>query len=148
MVRPHVADLPPSLFALPSSRLDLRDNRKVITDYRNLGIIHILTDLVLSSGYLSGVLRETSSSVVPRKASSYELGRPWGAAHVVCRGYPVSYPPQLVLERLVPVVQRRLELFRAGTNKVEQSNSWSDHRDELSSSCEELPSSVNRRRVV
>ena len=41
-----------------TSRLDLRDNRKVITDYRNLGIIHILTDLVVSLGYLPDVLRE------------------------------------------------------------------------------------------
>ena len=58
------------------SRLDLRDNQKVITDYINLGIIRILTDLVVSSGYLPGVLRETPSSVVPRKASSCGLGRP------------------------------------------------------------------------
>ena len=49
---------------------------------------------------------------------------------------------QLVLEHLVPVVQRRLELVRAGVNKAEQSNSWSDHRDELPNSCEQLPSSV------
>ena len=35
-----------------TSRLGLRDNQKVITDYKNLGIIHILTDLVVSSGYL------------------------------------------------------------------------------------------------
>ena len=48
---------------------------------------------------------------------------PEGVAHVVCRGYPGSYPPQLVPERLVPVVQRRLELVRAGANIVEQSNS-------------------------
>ena len=53
-----------------TSRLDLRDNRKVITDYKNLGIIHILIDLVVSSGYLPGVLQKASSSVVPRKASS------------------------------------------------------------------------------
>ena len=38
-----------------ASRLDLRDNRKVITDYRNLEIIHILTDLVVS-GYLPDAL--------------------------------------------------------------------------------------------
>ena len=59
---------------------------------------------------------------------------PGGAAHVVCCGYPGSYPPQLVPERLVSVVQRRLKLVRAGANKAEQSNSWSDHRDELPSS--------------
>ena len=59
-----------------TSRLDMRDNRKVITDYRNLGIIFILTDLVVSSGYLPGVMRETSSRVVPRKASSCRLGHP------------------------------------------------------------------------
>ena len=40
-----------------------------------------------------------------------------GVAHVVCRGYPWSYPPQLVPERLVPVVQRHLELVRAGANQ-------------------------------
>ena len=61
-----------------TSRLDLRDNRKVITEYRNLGIIHILTDLVVSSGYLPDVLREALSRVVPLKASSCGLGRPWG----------------------------------------------------------------------
>ena len=74
-------------------QLDLRDNRKVITDYRNLGITHILTDLVVSSGYLPGVLRGAPSSAVLRKASSCGLGHPWGTAHVVCRGYLGSYPP-------------------------------------------------------
>ena len=59
-----------------TSRLDLRDNQKVITDYRNLGIIHILTDLVVSSGYLPDVLRKAPSRVVPRKVSSYGLGHP------------------------------------------------------------------------
>ena len=71
-----------------------------------------------------------------------------GAAHVVYHGYPGSYPPQLVLERLLPVVQRRLELVRAGANKAKQSNSWFDHHDELPSSCERLPSSVNRCRAA
>ena len=64
----------PTLYSLGSrvtSRLDLRDNRKVITDYKNLGMIHILIDVVVSSGYLSGVLREVPSSVVPHKASSW-----------------------------------------------------------------------------
>ena len=59
-----------------TSRLDMRDNRKVITDYRNHGIIHILIDLVVSSGYLPGVLREVPSSVVPRKALSCGLSHP------------------------------------------------------------------------
>ena len=59
-----------------TSRLDLRDNRKVITDYRNHGIICILTDLVVCSRYLPHVLREAPSSVVPHKASSCGLGRP------------------------------------------------------------------------
>ena len=58
------------------SRLDLRDNRKVITDYRNLGIIRILTDLVVSSGYLPDIMREAPSRVMPRKASSCGLGHP------------------------------------------------------------------------
>ena len=69
----------PALYSLESrvtSRLDLRDNRKVITDYRNLGIIHILTDLVVSSGYLPDVLRKAPTRIVPRKASSCGLGRP------------------------------------------------------------------------
>ena len=42
---------------------------------------------------------------------------PGGVAHVANRGYLGSYPPQLVPERLVPVVQRRLETFRAGANQ-------------------------------
>ena len=61
-----------------TSRLDLRDNRKVIIDYRNLGIIHILTDLIVSSGYLPGVLGEAPSRVTPHKALSCGLGHPWG----------------------------------------------------------------------
>ena len=69
----------------------------------------------------------------------------YGAAHVLSYGYRGSYPPQLVSERLLSVVQRCLELVRAGANKAEQSDSWSDHRDELPSSCEPLSSSVNRR---
>ena len=60
---------------------------------------------------------------------------PRGAAHVVYRGYPGSYTPQLVPERLVLVVQRHLELVRAGANKAEQSNTWFDYRYELLSSC-------------
>ena len=59
-----------------TSRLDLRNNRKVITDYRNLGIIHILTDLVVSLAYIPDVLRKAPTRVVPYKASSYGLGRP------------------------------------------------------------------------
>ena len=59
-----------------TSRLDLRDNRKVITDYKNLGITHILTDLIVSLGYLPDVLQKAPSRVVPRKASSYGLGHP------------------------------------------------------------------------
>ena len=39
-----------------TSQLDLRDNQKVIIDYRKHGIIRILTDLVVSSGYLPGAL--------------------------------------------------------------------------------------------
>ena len=114
-----------------TSQLDLRDNQKVIIDYKNHGIIRILTDLIVSSGYLPGVLWKASSSVVPHKASSCGLGHPSGRSHVVCRGYLRSYPPQLVPERLVPIVQHRLELVRAGANKAEQSNSWSDHHDVL-----------------
>ena len=61
-----------------TSRLDLRHNPKVITDYRNLGIIHILTDLVVSSRYLPSILRGAPSSAVLRKASSCGLDHPWG----------------------------------------------------------------------
>ena len=64
-----------------------------------------------------------------------------GVAHVVCRGYPGSYPPQLVPERLVLVVQRRLKLVRAGANNAEQSSLWSNHHAEL-------PSCVRHRRAV
>ena len=59
-----------------TSQLDLRDNWKVITDYRNLGIIHILTDIILSLGYLPDVLQKAPSRVVPHKASSCGLGHP------------------------------------------------------------------------
>ena len=51
----------PALYSMGgrvTSRLDLGDNRKVITDYRNHEIIRILTDLVISSEYLPGVLWE------------------------------------------------------------------------------------------
>ena len=65
-----------------TSQLDLRDNQKVITNYRNHGIICILIDLVVSLGYLPGVLQDTSSSAVPYKALSCGLGRPWG--HIPC----------------------------------------------------------------
>ena len=61
-----------------------------------------------------------------------------GVVHVLSCGYRGSFPPQLVPERLVPIVQRRLVLVRAGANKAEQSNSWSDHHDELPSSSEQL----------
>ena len=75
----------PALYSLGgrvTSRLDLGDNRKVIIDYRNHGIIHILTDLVASLGYFPGVLRDAPSSAVLHKASSYGLGHPWG--HIPC----------------------------------------------------------------
>ena len=63
--------------------------------------------------------------VVPCIVSIHLVGwtTPGGTAHVVYRGYPGSYPPQLVPEHLVSVVQRRLELIRAGVNKAEQSDS-------------------------
>ena len=59
-----------------TSRLDLRDNQKVITDYKNHGIVRILTDIIISLEYLPHVLREAPSRIVPRKASSCGLGRP------------------------------------------------------------------------
>ena len=54
----------PSLYSLGgrvASPLDLRDNQKVITNYKNHEIIRILTDLVVSSGYLPGVLHAQKS---------------------------------------------------------------------------------------
>ena len=45
-----------------------------------------------------------------------------GAAHVVCRGYPGSYPPQLVPERLVSFEQRCLEQVRALWREADQFN--------------------------
>ena len=38
---------------------------------------------------------------------------PEGAAQVGSHGYPGLYPPQLVLEHLVPIEQRCVELVRA-----------------------------------
>ena len=61
-----------------TSWLDLRDNQKVIIDYMIHGIIHILTDFIVSLGHLPGVLRDAPSSAVLRKASSCGLGHPWG----------------------------------------------------------------------
>ena len=90
------------------SRLDLGDNQKVITDYRNHGITRILTDLIVSLGYYFGVLRDAPSSAVPRKASSCGLGRLWGRRPCGLPWVSGVVPPQLVPERLVPVVQRRL----------------------------------------
>ena len=69
----------PALYSLGgrvTSRLDLGDNQKVITDYSYHGIERILTDLVVSLGYLSGVLRGAPSSVVVRKALFCGLDRP------------------------------------------------------------------------
>ena len=69
----------PTLYSLEgrvTSRLDLEDNQKVITDYRNHGIERILTDLVVSLGYLPGVLRGAPSSTVLCKASFYGLDHP------------------------------------------------------------------------
>ena len=112
----------PALYSLGdrvTSRLDLRINQKVITDYKNHGIVRILTDLVTSSGYLPYVLREVPSRIVPRRLHLVGWAAPEGAAHVAYYGYPGSYPPQLVPKRLVPIVQRRLELVRVGANEAE-----------------------------
>ena len=59
-----------------TSWLDLRDNRKVIIDYKKHGIVRILSDLVTSSGYPPRALRESPSRIVPRKAPSRGLGHP------------------------------------------------------------------------
>ena len=84
------------------------------------------------------------AALCPARLHLVGWAAPGGVAHVVYHGYLGSYPPQLVLERLVSVVQLRLELVRAGANKAEQLNSWSDHYDELPSSCEPSPSSVTQ----
>ena len=114
----------------------------------NHGIIRILTDLVASSRYLPSILWEAPSRVVPHKASSRGLGCPWGSSPCGLPWVSGVVPPQLVPERFVSVVQHRFEFVRAGANKAEQSNSWFDHRDELPSSCEPSPSSMNRRRAA
>ena len=111
----------PALYSLGSrvtSRLDLRDNRKVITDYRNLRIIHILTDLVESSRYLLDVLREPPSRVMPRKASSCGRGHPWG--HSPC-GLPwVSGVVPPIASPRAPCT-RCATLFCACPSRCEQS---------------------------
>jgi len=48
---------------------------------------------------------------------------PSGVAHAVYRGYLGSYLLQLVPECLVSIVQRRLEIIRAGVNKAKRSDS-------------------------
>ena len=93
----------------------------------NHGIERILTDLVVSLGYLPGVLWEAPSRAVPRKALSCGLGHPWGRSPCGLSWVSGVIPPQLVPEHLVPVVQRRLELVRAGANDAEQSSPWSNH---------------------
>jgi hypothetical protein len=100
--------------------LDLGDNWKVITDYKNLRIMHILTDFAISSGYPPDILREAPSRAVPRKDSSCGLGRPWGRSPCGLPWVSGVIPPQLVPERLAPIVQRRLQLVRAGANEAEQ----------------------------
>ena len=96
---------------------------KVIADYMNHGIERILTDLVVCSGYLPGVLRGAPSSAVLYKASSCGLDHPWERSPCSLPWVSEVVPPQLVLERLVSTVQRRLELVRVGVNKAEQSDS-------------------------
>ena len=85
-----------------TSQLDLGDNQKVITDYRNHGIIRILTDLVVCSGYLPGVLRGAPRSAMLHKASSCGLGHPWG--HSPCSLPWVSrvVPPTIALLPPIP----------------------------------------------
>ena len=89
----------------------------------NHRIERILTDLVVSSVYplMSCGARRAVPCTVGLRLVGWTT--PGSAAHVVCHGYPGSYPPQLVLERLVSAVQRRLELIRAGVNKAEKSDS-------------------------
>ena len=111
-----------SLGGRVTSQLDLGDNQKVITDYKNHGIKCILTDLVVSSRYLPSVLRGTSSSTVLHKASSCGLDRPWERGPCSLPWVSRAVPPQLVPECLIFVVQCCLELVRAGVNKAEQSD--------------------------
>ena len=89
----------PALYSSGSrvtSRLDLRDNRKVITDYMNHGIIRILTDLIVSLGYLPGALQDVPSSVVLRKASSCGLDHPRGRSPCGLPWVSGVIPPQVV----------------------------------------------------
>ena len=82
-----------------TSWLDLRDNQKVINDYRIMGIIHILTDFIVSLGHLPGVLREAPSRVMPRKASSCGLGHPWGRNPCGLPWVSGVVPPTTTVER-------------------------------------------------
>ena len=67
-----------------------------------------------------GTRRAVSCTIGLRLVGWTTLG---STAHVVYRGYPGSYPPPLVPERLVSAVQRHLKLVRVGVNKAEQSDS-------------------------
>ena len=87
-----------------TSRLDLRDNQKGITYYKNHGIIRILTDLVVSLGYLPYVLREAPSRIVPHKASSCGLGRPWGRSPCGLPWVSGVVPPTLSNKRRCEMV--------------------------------------------
>ena len=58
----------------------------------NHGIIRILTDLVVSSEYLSDVLQDAPSSACPARLHLVGSVAPRGAAYMVYRGYPGSYP--------------------------------------------------------
>ena len=94
----------PALYSLGgkvTSQLDLGDNRKVITDYRNYGIICILTDLIVSSGYPPDILLKAPARVMPRKALSCGLGRPWGRS-------PCGLP---WVSRVVPPTMFLLEIW-------------------------------------
>ena len=106
-----------------TSRLDLRDNRKVITDYRNLGIVHILTDLVVSSRYPPDALRKPPSRVVPRKASSCGLGHPWGRSPCGLPWVSGVVPPHICLSVLCRWTSRELLLGCMGALAKKMINS-------------------------
>ena len=68
----------------------------------NHGIIRILTDLIVSSGYLPGVLRDALSSAVLRKALSCGLGHPWGCSPYGLPWVSGVIPPTMVILTMLP----------------------------------------------
>ena len=68
-----------------------------------------------------------------------------GAAHVLSCGYRGSYPPQLVLERLVSFEQHRLELVRAVQLAADHQEQVSNQFDWEAELLKRVSEQLNRR---